>query len=397
MAEIVENIRSEKLSPRRRRSSGYSGRNTVKLVKGGAEYFALLEKLINEASRSIHLQTYIFEGDHTGKIIIRALLAAARRKVRISVLVDGYASQAFPIWAISLFQQANIEFQWFYPLFRGKKFYLGRRLHHKVFVADGAKALIGGLNISDRYNDMLEQKAWLDWAVYAEGEVVAAVQKVCTSRSRIRTKAAIIGEPEQTEVQQCKVRVRVNDWVNRKMQIWNSYMEMLRTARSHVIIMSPYFIPGKTLRDKLCEAAQRGVNVSVILGSKSDVMLARYAEKYLYPYLLKNNVRIFEYQPQILHGKMATCDGHWTTVGSYNLNNLSAFASVELNLDVEDTAFAQEAETGLKQIMEKASTEITLNDYRKSVGLIHRFLYRSAYDIIRILYLLVTLRVRQRD
>lgn len=395
MPEILEKINTEKLS-RKEKASGYSANNTVRLVKGGAEYFALLEKLINEATRSIHLQTYIFEGDHTSKAIIRALLGAARRNVKISVLLDGYASQAFPLWAISLFHQANIEFQWFYPLFRGRKFYFGRRLHHKIFVADGTKALVGGLNISDRYNDMLEQKAWLDWAVYAEGEVAASVLKVCNARSRMHSDTTTVRVAGTFEGG-CKVRVRVNDWVNRKMQIWNSYMEMLRTARSHVIIMSPYFIPGKTLRDKLCKAARRGVNVSVILGNKSDVKLARFAEKYLYPYLLRNKVRIFEYQPRILHGKIATCDGHWTTVGSYNMNNLSAFASVELNLDVENNAFAEEAEAGLRHIMDHESTEITLSDYQKSAGLLDRFLYRSAYDIIRILYMLVTLRVRQRD
>ena len=181
------------------------------------------------------------------------------------------------------------------------------------------------------------------------------------------------------------------------MQVTNSYLEMFRKAKSHIIIMSPYFMPGKYFKKKLSEASKRGVKVKVILGSQSDVTLSRYAERYLYPWLLRNNIEIYEYQKNVLHGKIATCDGHWMTCGSYNINNISAYASVELNLDVEETEFTGSVERELNKIIRDDCEQITLDRYKKSMNLFQLFLQRSAYDIIRIIFFLFTFYFRQKD
>jgi cardiolipin synthase A/B len=382
--------------------TGYYVQNRIKLVKGGREYFDLLECLINEAKSSIHLQTYIFDSDTTGRRIARALLNAAARNVKVAILIDGYASQSLPFWLIESFRAAGIQFNWFHPFWKSKRFYFGRRLHHKVVVIDTRKVLVGGLNISDRYNDTDIRPAWLDWAIYAEGDVAAAVQRVCQRRSKIslNSRSVPVGEyivPDEKDPRPCKVRVRINDWVNRKMQITNSYLDMFRKAKSHIIIASPYFMPGNKFRKKILEAVKRGVRISIILGSKSDIAIARYAEQYLYPWLLRNKIEIYEYQKNVLHGKMATYDGTWVTNGSYNINNISAYASVELNLDVHNRVFAQRVEGDLKRIMLAECEQVTLDNYRKRSSLYQRFLQRSAYDIIRLLFFLFTFYFRQRD
>ena len=382
--------------------AGYYVRNRIKLIKGGSDYFDLLERLINEAKSSIYLQTYIFDSDTTGRRIARALLNAAARNVRVAILIDGYASQSLPFWLTESFREAGIQFNWFYPFWKTKKFYFGRRLHHKVVVVDKGKVLVGGLNISDRYNDTDTRPAWLDWAVYAEGDVAAAVQRICQRRSKITLQNKVIPPSDyivldEKETAPCKLRVRINDWVNRKMQITESYLEMFRKAKSHIIIASPYFMPGNKFRKKILEAVSRGVRVSIILGSKSDVAIARYAEQYLYPWLLRNKIEIYEYQKNVLHGKMATYDGKWVTNGSYNINNISAYASVELNLDVYNRNFAQEVENELKRTMMEDCEQITLDNYRKRASLYQRFLQRSAYDIIRVLFFIFSFYFRQRD
>jgi cardiolipin synthase len=382
--------------------AGYYVRNSIKLVKGGSEYFDLLERLIDEATSSIHLQTYIFDADSTGRRIARALLNAASRNVKVALLIDGYASQHLPFWLVESFREAGIQFNWFHPLWKSKKFYFGRRLHHKVIVVDSQKVLVGGLNISDRYNDTDTRAAWLDWAIFAEGDIATAVQRICQRRSKITLNKNMVpsGEYvvfEHSDLQPCKVRVRVNDWVNRKMQVTDSYLEMFRKAKSHIIIASPYFMPGNKFRKKILEAVKRGIRISIILGSKSDIAIARYAEQYLYPWLLRNNIEIYEYQKNVLHGKMATCDGTWVTNGSYNINNISAYASVELNLDVQNRDFAEKVEQGLRETMTEECEQITLNNYRKRSSLYQRFLQRSSYDIIRLLFFIFTFYFRQRD
>jgi cardiolipin synthase len=104
------------------------------------------------------------------------------------------------------------------------------------------------------------------------------------------------------------------------------------------------FFTGRTFRKKISRAVKRGVAVKVILAGTSDIKVAKHAERFLYDWLLKNNVEIYEYQETVLHAKVATYDGHFTTIGSYNVNNISAYASLELNMEIRDNEFALHTE-----------------------------------------------------
>ncbi|MEJ0105932.1 MAG: phospholipase D-like domain-containing protein [Bacteroidota bacterium] len=158
---------------------GYTSNNKIKLIHGGRDYFDLLIQLINQATESIHLQTYIFGDDETGREVADALKTAAKRNVQVHVLADGYASQAMSRHFINELKAAGIHFRFFEPLLKSKHFYFGRRLHHKVFVADAKSALVGGINIANRYNDMPGKPAWLDFALYDEGEVAKELCVLC--------------------------------------------------------------------------------------------------------------------------------------------------------------------------------------------------------------------------
>ncbi len=164
--------------------AGYTHHNKVKLVHGGGDYFSRLVQMLDQARTTIHLQTYIFEEDATGRIVADALIRAARRKVQVFVLLDGYASQDLSKNFIAELKDAGIRFRWFWPLFKSRRFYLGRRMHHKVVVADAACCLTGGVNISDRYNDIGGNKAWLDWALYVEGQAALRLHIVCNDMWR---------------------------------------------------------------------------------------------------------------------------------------------------------------------------------------------------------------------
>src|SRR6202000_3038217 len=159
--------------------AGYTPHNKVRLIHGGKDYFSTLLQLIDEAQTIIHLQTYIFDGDETGREVSDALLRAAARKVQVFILLDGYASQHLPHHLIQEWKAAGIRFRWFWPLFKSRHFYLGRRLHHKVIVADAARGMAGGVNISDRYNDIGGQMAWLDRALLVEGEAALKLYIIC--------------------------------------------------------------------------------------------------------------------------------------------------------------------------------------------------------------------------
>ena len=159
--------------------SEYTQHNTVKLLRGGKAYFDALFELIDNAKNSIQLQVYILEEDPTGTDVSEHLIGAANRGVKVQILVDGYASRSLSNTFIKKMKDNNIHFRHFEPLLKSEKFYFGRRLHHKILVTDGIYALVGGINISDRYNDTPGKSAWLDWAIRVKGDASYELHKIC--------------------------------------------------------------------------------------------------------------------------------------------------------------------------------------------------------------------------
>jgi len=382
--------------------SGYTYHNKVRLVHGGKDFFSQMVQIIDAAKSTIHLQTYIYEDDQTGQLVADALIRAAHRNVQVFVLLDGYSSQDLPKHFINTWKEAGIHFRWFSPLFKSRQFYFGRRLHHKVIVADGAYGMAGGVNISNRYNDIGNTKAWLDRALYVEGQAALKLHIVCRDmwekaywKKGPATKDPGSWMPGITPTEQCMVRVRRNDWVNAQNQISNSYLEMFRNANSRIILMSSYFLPGLRFRKQIALAAKKGVSVKIIMAGVSDVKISRLAEQYMYRWLFRNGIEIYEYQDTILHGKMAIYDGIWMTAGSYNVNKISAYASVELNMDVRNEAFASSVEKEQDELIRDHCVRITPEEFSSHNPLFRRFLQRAAYETIRILFFLFTFYFRQ--
>jgi cardiolipin synthase len=170
---------------------------------------------------------------------------------------------------------------------------------------------------------------------------------------------------------------------------------MFHRATDHITILSSYFMPGRILRRQIHQAARRGVAIRVILTSRSDVHLSKSAERYLYPWLLKRNVEIYEYRHTVLHGKIATYDCQWATIGSYNVNNISAYASIELNVDVHNAAFAESVERALERIVQNDCIRISRARFSMGTNLFLRFKRRVSYEIIRMILYLFTFYFRK--
>jgi cardiolipin synthase len=382
--------------------AGYTHHNKVRLVHGGADYFSTIVQLIDNARSSIHLQTYIFDGDETGRLVSAALLRAAARGVQTFILLDGYASQRLSREIIREWKDCGIRFRWFWPLFKSQHFYLGRRLHHKIIVVDASVGMAGGVNISDRYNDIDGHPAWLDRALLVEGQAALKLHIVCRDmwtkaywKPAKPKKDKFDRLPGVVPEQECLVRVRRNDWVQGKNQISRSYVEMFRQAQSHVTVLSAYFLPGSILRKHMMLAARRGVTIRLIVGAVSDVSIARRAEQYMYHWLFANRIEVYEYLGTVLHGKMAVYDGAWMTVGSYNLNRISAYASVELNMDVRNKEFAASVRSELDDIIRDHCRRVTPEDYFQHTGWFLRFRHWIAYEVIRLLFFLFTFYFKQ--
>ncbi len=382
---------------------GFTENNSAELIKGGKDYFERVIKLIQGAKDTIHLQTYIFDDDETGTLVADALKEAASRKVKVYLLVDGYASQGLSKPFILELKDAGIQFRFFQPLLRSKYFYFGRRLHHKVMVIDTYDAIVGGINVANHYNDLEGEPAWLDFAVHVRGEVAQELCVLCW-KSWKNFPAHMGLTPCETKKMHLKlpatelirVRIRRNDWVRRKNQITGTYSQLFLNAKKEVTILCSYFLPGRKIRRHILAATRRGVKIRLILAGLSDVKTAKNAERYIYAWLLRHKIKIYEYKKTILHGKMAIGDGEWMTIGSYNVNNLSAYASIELNLDLYNPSFATTAEEKLNKIIEKDCIHITAKKLEKSSNIFTRFKNWVSYHLIQFSLFLFTFYFKEK-
>ncbi len=336
----------------------------LKLLHSGEEYFLELASVIDSAKKLLHLQVYIFDEDTTGKKIIEALQAAAKRGVSIYVMVDAFGSD-LSRKCVQEFKNNGIRFRYFSPFPFSGLTQSGRRLHHKICVADNSVALLGGINIADKYSGVNQPKPWFDYAVKIEGPVCPHITAICESiwqRSfrRRKSKPQII-----TEKGTSAIRISRNDWLRKKNQISNGYKYMLRSAQKEIIVFASYFIPSRRLLKILVRSAKAGKTVSIILSRKSDVPLIKGATTYLYERMLQSGIRIFEYTESVLHAKVCVVDEQWCTIGSHNLNHLSEFLSIETNVDVMDNEFASILRSELLEVMQNQCIEITLDEYHK--------------------------------
>jgi cardiolipin synthase len=382
---------------------GFSAGNPVILIKGGSDYFSTLLEIISGAKKILHVQTYIFNNDETGTMVANALIAAAKRSVDIFILADGYACQNLHKSFIDKLTSAGIHFRYFEPFFKSRNYYFGRRLHHKVVVADSNTALVGGINFADRYNDSPDLRAWLDFAVYCKGTVAEELANYCEKTwneffpiaAKVLKNKVVNETTNQSDIYPL-IRMRRNDWISRKNEISSTYIELFRHAKKDIRIVCSYFLPGKIIRRLLSNAAKRGVRIRVVIAGPSDVMIAKHAERWLYDWLLRHNIELFEYQPTVLHGKLAICDEKLVTVGSYNINNISTYASIELNLDVLDEQFASSCVKRVESIIANDCKKVTFEAHWKAKHPYIQLKRWASYQFIRISFYLLTFFYKQK-
>jgi cardiolipin synthase A/B len=380
----------------------YKGGHYIELLQSGENFFAACEKAIDEARQYIHFQTYIVDDDETGRRISNAFIRAAGRGVRVYFLLDAYGGSSFSKDLINDVEKAGIFFRMFSPGLITKGFQLSLRLHHKVLLVDGDTAIVGGINIANRYHGTKDLKVWLDFAILIKGPECAHVLLIL---KRLWNKAFILRKERSRETvhnplsydDNVKVKVLQNNWYRNKIEILKSYRSALKHAQNRMIIFASYFLPGRNERRLLRNASRRGVNIIIVLSADSDEPVFKRATNFLYDFILRNNITIYEYLPSNLHAKVATVDGKWSTIGSYNMNHLSDYGSVEMNADILDTKFAQKFEDLLLGIIENDCRQVTFKEYIKRKTWFFQLTDWFSYQMIRIMMRLMFLLTEKKS
>ena len=360
----------------------------VELVRSGEDYFLRLEKLIDKAEKEIYLQTYIFENDETGNRIASCLKKAAQRKVKVYVLLDAYGSAALPNSFAQDLVQHGILLRFFSPLFSLNNFYIGRRMHHKIVVADEKMALIGGINIADKYHGTTGSEPWLDYAVQLNCPAAKNLQILCSDYFFKKGSSKKI-PPVLHSAGSALVGILQNDWLQQKTEVCDAYTNAFIHAEKEIVIVGSYFLPGNRLAKALKKACKRGIKTTVILAGISDVPLVRRATEHLYSSFLDDHMRIYEWNKSVVHGKAAVVDNKWSTVGSFNLNSLSCYGSIEMNVEVHSVEFAENLRAGFEMVISQCS-EITKGSLRQRAGIFNKLGNWISYQMVRTTMLFLT-------
>ena len=348
----------------------------LQLLEGSAEFFPALVAAIDAACHEVWLETYIFDFTGTGAGVAQALERAALRGLQVRVLVDGFGSETPPLpWGERL-ARAGVQWQVYEPL--GSRLRLAwpgswRRLHRKLCVVDGVLAFCGGINILDDLHDPRHgvlPAPRLDFCVQLRGPLVADIyqamhqlwlrqpgvhgfQRQALAEAWLPQPADRRPAPGPANPVAGLVRAALllRDNLRYRAGIERAYLRAIGRAREEVLIANAYFLPGRRLRLALERAAQRGVQVRLLLQGRYEYFMQYYASRPVYASLLRAGVSIHEYAPSFLHAKVAVIDGCWATVGSSNLDPLSLLLAREANLVVEDAVFAGVLRERLLQVI----------------------------------------------
>lgn len=339
--------------------------NQVTFFKEGNEYYQEYIKLIKNAKNTIHLQTYIFNTDEFGTLVQKELINATLRGVTVYLLVDSVGSRLLELSTENELKNAGIHFYRFNSIHLKWIHRWGRRLHHKILLIDHEVAFVGGINVisSSFDNSNIPQ---LDFALLLKGPVTTKLaiycQKTFTAASKKKINFPFVKQ-NHNGVSGIDVKILVNDWVFRRWQITRQYTQLTQKAKNEITIINSYFFPRKAFMKKLVEASKRGVRVRLILPKYSDWPSYILASEYLYSYFLKNNVEIYRWNKSVLHGKLATIDDHWCTIGSFNLNYTSYQQNLEMNVNIYSHDFASTLKNEIEDIINNGCEQINTSDF----------------------------------
>lgn len=312
--------------------------NKLEVLETGAGRMRALLDLIAGAQRSFKMLMYMFNPDDAGGAVHDALLAAARRGVEVTLLVDGFGSGAPPKFFADL-AEAGGDYCVFNPSF-GRRYLL--RNHQKLVVADDAIAIVGGANIDETYLSDTGPQHWRDLWLRIEGPEAAVASRYCDTvfrwskrqRSTLRSLRRRLSEFSEWRG---PIQWKFSGPLSLRNSWWRSIGRDLKRARRADLVFAYFAPPGAMLR-RIGSVARRG-RVRIINAARSDNNATVAAARHSYSRLLRRHVRLYEYQPAKLHTKLAIVDDI-VHIGSSNLDYRSLYINLELMLRIHDAGFA---------------------------------------------------------
>lgn len=348
-----------------------SSGNRVELVRNGPRTFEMMLAAIDAAQHFVSLESYMFMSDSVGERFAAALIAAAQRDVRVRVIADWIGSRETPRHFWQRLRDGGVEVRIFNP--PGLRRWLGLlpRDHRKVLVVDDAIGVTGGIGLGEAWSGGVARRRvapWRDTAVRIEGPAVADLcrafdamwRRACGEERRsghrhlVRRARGAETDPETARGAVVGI-IEGEPW---RLRVARALQLQAVAAERCIWIASAYFYPSVAELEALAGAAQDNVDVRILVPSKYDHPWVRRLTRRVYHRLLRNGVRIWEWNGVMMHAKTSVIDGRWVRVGSTDFNPLGVAINYELDAIIEDRTLGAEAEAMFLADLDE-STEIT--------------------------------------
>jgi len=330
------------------------GSDDVRLLRDGVEAFPAMLAAVANATREILLEMYWVGGDAVGTRFRAALAEKARKGVTVRVIYDAVGSLSINYAFWQPLVDAGGEVREFHPLSPLRPtFELSRieqRDHRKILVVDGERGFTGGLNLARAWLPLDEGgEAWRDDMIEVRGHAPEELRTLFYKNWRrlwLRQLPHDLGPPNTPRdlvplSKKPSGRVYVLASLRRsKRNLRREYTTRINRAQKSINIANSYFIPDRVVRNALYRAVLRGVRVRVLVPAKSDIAVVQFALEAMYESLLRHGVELYAHHGPMMHAKTAIIDDRFATIGSYNLDERSLRKNLEVNIAVEDEAFA---------------------------------------------------------
>jgi cardiolipin synthase len=358
-----------------------SRQNGVAVLANGENFYEAELQEIAKAQRTICLEAYIFNRGEVANRFIRALTERARAGVRVQVVLDGLGSASTSEDDFKELIAAGGKVKWYHKLRFSNLPKYNNRTHRELLIVDGEVGFIGGAGIADHWLISTEKrKRWRDTMVRVEGQAVTNLQATF-SENWLESSGEMLAGPDffpdcNMEGNTPALVVNSTPSAGGSTRARALVQTLLASAKDSIHITTPYFLPDGDLSLELEKAIKRGVEIKVLTpGDHNDHMLTRTSSRRAYGRLLKAGVRIFEYNPGMLHAKVLVIDGRWGVVGSTNFDNRSFGLNDEVNMAICEKKFAEQLEADFRNDLAE-STEFSYERWQK------RSLFERAPELV---------------